>query len=155
MSVNQCSHFRFGAFTKTSLGIFDKVPVLETISSSYTREKITSTSLDESSIEFVFEIDRNLYLDMRDTNLSLKLQFFKERLFDTFNQEKAELKVKLEYDSDQELQTYLTYLNNLLPSLFSNCEVYFNKTMVYNANEIYPHKAQISNEFKYLRQWKI
>ena len=32
-----------------------------------------STSLDLSSIEFEIETDRNLYLDMRDTHLSLKL----------------------------------------------------------------------------------
>ena len=27
------------------------------------------------------------------------------------------------------------------------CEVYLNNTMVYNANGLYPHKAQISIEF--------
>ena len=83
MSVNQ-SHFRYGAFTISSLEIFDKVPVLETIMSSYTQEVFPSTSLDESSIEFEFETDCNLYLDMRDTHLSLKLQLFKGRLFDAF-----------------------------------------------------------------------
>ena len=30
--------------------------------------------------------------------------------------------------------------------MFSNCKVFFNNTMVYNANGLYPHKAQISNE---------
>ena len=146
MSVNQ-SHFRYGAFTNSSLEIFDKVPVLETIMSSYTQEVFPSTSLDESSIEFEFETDRNLYLDMRDTHLSLKLQLFKGRLFDAFKKEKAEHKAKSEEDSDEEPQTYLTYVNNLLHSLFSNCEIYFNNTMVCNANGLYPHKAQISNEF--------
>ena len=77
MSVNQSSHFWYEAFTNSSLEIFDKVPVLETIMSSYTQEVFPSTSLDESSIEFEFETDRNLYLDMRDTHLSLKLQLFK------------------------------------------------------------------------------
>ena len=84
---------------------------------------------------------------MRDTHLSLKLQLFKGRLFDAFKKEKAEHKANSEEDSDEEPQTYLTYVNNLLHSLFSNCEVYFNNTMVYNANGLYPHKAQISNEF--------
>ena len=147
MSVNQSSHFWYGVFTNSSLEIFDKVPVLETIISSYIQEVFPSTSLDESSIEFEFETDRNLYLDMRDTHLSLKLQLFKGRLFEAFKKEKAEHKAKLEEDSDEEPQTYLTYVNNLLHSLFSNCEVYFNNTMVYNANGLYPHKAQISNEF--------
>ena len=146
MSVNQ-SHFRYGAFTNSLLEIFDKVPVLETIMSSYTQEVFPSTSLDESSIEFEFETDRNLYLDMRDTHLSLKFQLFKGRMFDAFKKEKAEHKAKSEEDSDEEPQTYLTYVNNLLHSLFSNCEIYFNNTMVYNANGLYPHKAQISNKF--------
>ena len=69
MSVNQ-SHFRYGASTNCSFEIFDKVPVLETIMSSYTQEVFPSTSLDESSFEFEFETDRNLYLDMRDTILA-------------------------------------------------------------------------------------
>ena len=146
MSVNQ-SHFRYGVFTKSSLEIFDKVPVLETIMSSYTQEIFPGTSMDESSIEFEFETERNLYLDMRDTHLRLKLQLFKGRLFDAFKKEKAEHNAKSEEDSDEEPQTYLTYVNNLLHSLFSNCEVYFNDTMVYNAKVFYPHKVQISNEF--------
>ena len=41
----------------------------------------------------------------------------------------------------------LTYVINLLHSPFSNCEVYFNNTMICNANGLYPHKAQIWNEF--------
>ena len=83
---------------------------------------------------------------MRDTQLSLKLQLFKGNLFEA-SKKKAEHKAKLEEDSDEEPQTCLTYVNNVLHSLFSNCEVYFNHTMVYNANGLYPHKTRISNEF--------
>ena len=60
---------------------------------------------------------------------------------------KKKHKAKSEENSDEEPQTFLTYVSNLLQSLFSNCEVYFNITMAYNANGLYPHKAQISNEF--------
>ena len=108
MSVNQSSHFWYGTFTNSSLEIFDKVPVLETIISSYIQEVFPSTSPDECSIEFEFEMDRNLYLDMRATHLSLKLQLFKGRLFEAFKKEKAEHKAKSEEDSDEEPQTYLT-----------------------------------------------
>ena len=83
MSVNQ-SHFWYGAFRNSSLETFDKVPVLETIMSSYTQGVFPSTSLDESSIEFEIETDRNIYLDMRDTHLGFKLHLFKGRLFDAF-----------------------------------------------------------------------
>ena len=67
-------------------------------------------------------------------------------MFDAFKNEKAEHRAKSEEDSDEEPQTYLTFINYLLHSLFSNCEVYFNNTMDYNANGLFPHKAQISNE---------
>ena len=50
MSVNQSSQFRYGALTNSSLEIFDKIPLLETIISSYTQEVFPSTSFDESSI---------------------------------------------------------------------------------------------------------
>ena len=88
MSVNQ-SHFWYGAFTNSSLLIFDKVPVLEIIISSYTREIFPSSSLAESSTDFAFETDRNIYLDMRDTHLKLKLQLFKGILFDAFKIRKS------------------------------------------------------------------
>ena len=65
MDFNQSSHFRYGA----SFEIIDKVPVMETIMSSYTQDKFHSTSLKESSIEFNFETDCNLNLDLLDTNL--------------------------------------------------------------------------------------
>ena len=48
--------------------------------------------MDESSIEFEFETDRNPFLEMRDTHLSLKLQLFKGKLLDAFKKEKAEHK---------------------------------------------------------------
>ena len=121
-------------------------PFLETIMSSYTKKVFPSTYLVESSIEFEFETERNLYLDMRDTHLSFKLQLINGKLFDAFRKEKAVHRAKSEDDSDEELQTYFTYVNNLLHSLLSNCEFHFNNTRVYNANGLYPHKAQISNE---------
>ena len=61
MSVNQSSHFRYGAFTNSSLDIFGKVPVFETIISSYLQEVFPSTSLDESNFECGLETDRNLF----------------------------------------------------------------------------------------------
>ena len=69
------------------------------------------------------------------------------RLFEAFKKEKAEHKAKSEKDSDEEPQTCLAFVNNLLHSLFSNCDFSFNNTMAYNANGLYTHKAQISKEF--------
>ena len=85
---------------------FEKVLVLEIIISSYTQEVFHSFSVVESSIEFEFETDCNLYLDMRDIHLSLKLQLFRGRLFDAFEKEKAEHKAISEEDSDEKPETY-------------------------------------------------
>ena len=52
--------------------------------SSYTQEVFPSFSLDKSSIDFEFETNREIYLHIRDTHLSLEPQIFKERLFDAF-----------------------------------------------------------------------
>ena len=114
MSINQSSHFLYGGFNNSLLEIFDKFPVFETIMSSYTQEVFFKTSLDESRIEFKFETDRNLYLDMRDTNLSLKVQLFKGRQFDAFKREKTDHEVKSEEVSDEEPRRYLTFVSNLL-----------------------------------------
>ena len=45
------SIFRYENFTNSSLEIFGKIPVLESIESSYIQEVCPSTSLDESSNE--------------------------------------------------------------------------------------------------------
>ena len=114
MSKNKSSLCQYGAFTNFSLEIFDKVPVLETIMSSYSQEVFPSTYLDESSFEFELEKDRNLNLCMSDSHLSLKLQLFNERLFDAFKREKVEHKTKSADDADEEPESCLTYVSNLL-----------------------------------------
>ena len=48
-------------------------------------------------------------------------------------------------DSDEETQTYLTIVSNLLPSLFSNFILKIQGLT--NANGLYPLRVQISNEF--------
>ena len=74
-------------------------------------------------------------MDLRDTHFSLKLQLLEVRLFDAFKREEAEPKANAEDDSDEEPEPFITYVSNLLDSLFSNCEVFFNKTMIYKADE--------------------
>ena len=164
------SNFRYGHFTNSCLEIFDKVPVLEPIISSHVQEVFPSTSLDESSIEFEFQTDRSIYLDMRDTHLMIQVELAKGRLFDTYKKRDEPIK-KVEHkepkaddsntgigasgsvdkDDDSDFgydnKSILTCVNNLLHSLFSNCEVYLNNQQVYNSNGLYAHKAFISNEF--------
>ena len=65
-----------------------KVPVVDDVLSSHKREIYPTTSLDENSIEFDFQTDRNVYVDLRQTYLALKIKLVKGRGFDTENNRK-------------------------------------------------------------------
>ena len=82
------SNFGYGHFTISCLEIFDKIQVLEPIESSHFQEVYPITSLDESSIEFEFDTDKSIYLDMRDFHLQIKVGLQKGRLFDDLLYEK-------------------------------------------------------------------
>ena len=120
------SNFRYGHFTNSCLKVFDKIPVLERIESSHVQEVYPSTTLDESSIEFEFETDRSIYLDMRDIHLQIKVGLQKGRLFDDFMKEYEHGKGDMGMSFTDDDLHCLTHVNNLLHSLFSNCEVYLN-----------------------------
>ena len=148
--TTQDSNFRYGHFTNSCLEIFDNVPVLEPIISSHIQEVYPTTSLDESSIEFEYETDRNVFIDMRDTHLLIKLKAHKNRFFDDYaeiDEHKDGGDGVLDETTTAADYSYYTHVNNLLHSLFSNVEVYLNNYQVYNSNGLYAHKAQISNEF--------
>ena len=115
--------------------------------SSHAQEVYPSTSLDESSIEFEFETNRSFYLDMRDIHLQIKVGLQKGRLFDDFMKKDEHGKPDMGMSFTDDDLHYLTHVNNILHSLFSNCEVYLNNQQVYNSNGLYGHNALISNEF--------
>ena len=99
---------------------------MEPIESSHIQEVYPSTSLDKSRIEFKFETDRSIYLDMRDIHLQIKVGLQKGILFEDFMKKEDHGKLDMGMTfSDDGLQ-YLTHVNNVLHSLFSNCEVYLN-----------------------------
>ena len=124
----------YDQFTNTCLELFDTVPVLNPIIGSNVQEVFPSTSLDEGSLEFEYETDRNIFVDLRDTHLLLKLKLQKSAIPGTV-------------EDNVETKVDVFPVNNFLHSLFSNCEVYLNNQQVYNSNGLYSHKAFISNEF--------
>ena len=97
------------------------------IECSNTQKIYPTNSLNESSLEFQFESDRNMMIDLQETFLFLK--------------------VKLKGNVALEAADDAMFVNNTMHSLFSNCEVYFNNEQVYTSNGLYAHKAFISNEF--------
>ena len=134
-----------------------KVPIVDNVLSSLEQEIHPTTSLDENCIEFEFQTDRNYYVDLRQSLLALKLKFVKGRGYDTYESKEKKKEHKDESvvftetgnDSDQEEEVArVTYVNNIMHSIFSNVEVYINNQQIYNSNGLYAQKSYISSNFK-------
>ena len=61
-----------------------KVPIVDNVLSSHEQKIYPTTSLDENSIGFEIQTDRNVYVDLRQTYLALKIKPVKGRGFDTY-----------------------------------------------------------------------
>ena len=88
----------------------------------------------------------------------MNLKFVERRGYDT-NESKEEKKehkdesvVFTETGTDDEKEQQevarVTYVNNIMHSIFSNVEVYSNNQQIYNPRGLYSHKSYISNNFK-------
>ena len=136
-----------------NLGVI--VPVVGDVLSSHEKEIYPTTSLDENCIEFEFQTDRNYYVDLRQNYLASKLKLVRGRGYETYNTKKVkkehkdEAKAEEEETSEEEAPVPLvTFVNNILYSIFSNVEVSINNQQIYNSNGLYVHKSYISKNFK-------
>ena len=110
----------------------------------------------KNCIEFEFQTDRNFYIDLRLSFLALKLKFVKGRGYGTYeSKEKKEehkddsvVLTETGEDEEEEELARVTYVNNILHSLFSNVEVHIDNHQIYNSNGLCAHKSYISNNFK-------
>ena len=140
-----------------SANLGGKVPIVDDVLSSQEQETYPTTSLDENCIEFKFQTVRNHYFDLRESFLALNLKIVKGRGYDIYEsmekkkEHKDESVVFIETGTDEneeEEVARVTYVNNILRSIFSNVEVYINNQQIYNSNGLYAHKSYISNNFK-------
>ena len=126
-----------------------KVPVVDDVLSSHEQETYPTTSLDKNCIEFEFQTDRNYYVDLRQSSLALKLKFVKGRGYDTYESKEKKKKHKDESvvftetgtdDDEEEEVARVTYVNNIMHSIFSNVEVYIKNQQIYSSNGLFAHK---------------
>ena len=87
---------------------------------------------------------------MRQSFLALKLKIVKARGYETYEskdkkkEHKDESVVFTETGGDEEEEeevARVTYVNNLMHSIFSNEEVYLNNQQIYNSIGLYAHKS--------------
>ena len=82
--MTDLSNFRYQIFVAVSGNPGMKLPVVDVMLSSHEQEIYPTTSLDENSIEFEFQTDRNAYVDLRQTYLALKIKLVKGRGFHSY-----------------------------------------------------------------------
>ena len=139
------NNFRYQPFVAVSRNLGGKVPFVDDVLSSHEQEIYPTTSLDENCIEFQFQKDWNYYVDLRQSFLASKLKFVKGQ------EHKDESVVFAETgddDSEEEEVARVTFVNNIMHSIFSNVEVYINNQQIYNSNGLYAHKSYISRNYK-------
>ena len=128
--------FRYQPFVAVSGNLGGKVSIVDDVLSSHEQEIYPTTSLDENCIEFEFQTDRNYYVDLRQSFLALKLKFVKGRGYDTYEskekkkEHKDESVVFTETGDQEEEVARVTYVNNIMHSIFSNAEVYINNQQI-------------------------
>ena len=114
-----------------------KVPVVDDLLSSHEQELYPATSLDENSIEFEFQRDRNVYVELRQTYLAPKIKLFKGYGFDTYKttEKKKEHNedtvftetgdYDVEFIEEDEGLPDITHVSNVLHCIFlmQNCTI--------------------------------
>ena len=150
------SIFWYQPFVAVSGNLGGNVPIVDDVLSPHEREIYLTNSLDENCIDFEFQVDRNHYVDLRQSFLALKLKFLKGRGYVTYESKEKKKEHKDESvvfteTGDEEVEeevARVAYVNNIMHSMFSNVEVYINNQQIYNSNGLCAHKSYISNNFK-------
>ena len=78
------NNFRYQTFVAVSGNPCVKVPVVDSMLSSHEQEVHSITFFGENSIEFDFQTDRNVYVDLRQTYLALKIKLVEGRGLNTY-----------------------------------------------------------------------
>ena len=142
--MTNLNNFRYQHFAAVSWNPGVKVPVADHVLSSHEQEIYPTTSLDEKNIEFEFQTDRNIYVDLRQTYLALKLKLNKGRGFDTYKTTEKKKKHKedtvftetgdddVDFIEENEGVLYITHVNNILHSIFlkRNCTLATTKSTI-------------------------
>ena len=136
--MTDLNNFRYQIFVGVSGNAGVRIPGVDNVLSSHEQEFYPTTSLDENSLEFEFQTDRNVYVDLRQTYLALKAKLVKGLRFDTYkttenNKEQTDDTVftekvddDVEFTYEDEEVPHIANVNNIVHSNFSNAELYIN-----------------------------
>lgn len=129
--------------THSSLDIFEKAALLVTFDSSFEQKVGTSYAADGPTLDFEVVGDRNNFIDLQKIYLEVKFKILNSNGTD------------LRYDAGTPANTDAPFLvNNILHSLWSDCNVTANGIKISSANGTYGHKSFIETEFSHGKEAK-
>lgn len=121
------------------IDLFDQSPLQVCVDSSVQHEYWPKSGVDGPTLEFEIASDNNVYIDPGDINLSLAVKIEKGNDGDD----------KLEWDETEKTGDEVGFINNVMHSLFKNCEVFVNQQSISESNGLYAHKAYVETEWSY------
>ena len=121
-----------------------KEPVVNNVLSSNEQEIYPTNSFEEDYLEFEFQRDRNYYVNLRQTNLALKLNFVKARSYETYKTKEVKRNIIKKQKNLQKqgkhrkrnkrLQVVSLSCKQHFAFSFSNVEVHINNQQFHNSN---------------------
>lgn len=130
MMSGSCSEIA-NPVTHSAMEFFRKPDILINYESGYDQEVFPQTGCSGPTIDFLVKPENRTCLDLNDIYLNLKVAI-------------------LDQDGNapaSESTGQISFINNVLHSLFSHTEVQLNGKVVSHANTFYHHKAYIETEF--------
>ncbi len=127
--------------THSALNIFQIPEVQISLDRGITEQVYPKTSVNGPVLEFELSGERTSFIDMRNVHLQLALQVIKMTSGDSGSLTESPIK--------RSTGDKVVFVNNIMHSLFSNCEVSLNGVQVSTANNLYHHKAYIDTEMSH------
>ncbi len=129
--------------THSGLQLFDAPRVLTPFDRGYTEEVFSKTILNGSTLEFDVSGERNIYVDLRNIYLHLKLKLL------SWNNTTSVFEEITDVTTDT-----ACVVNNILHSAFSNVEASLQGVQISSSNNLYGHKAFIETELSHPTECK-
>ena len=129
--------------THSGLQLFDAPRVLTPFDRGYTEEIFSKTILNGSTLEFEVSGERNIYVDLRNIHLHLKLTLL------SWNDTSSAFEEVTDATADT-----ACVANNILHSAFSNVEASLQGVQISSSNNLYGHKAFIETELSHPTECK-
>lgn len=132
--------------THSGLQLFEAPRVLTPFDRGFTEEIFPKTNLNGPTLEFELSGERNVYVDLINIYLQLKISLLS---YDHAHATDKSFKIITDAAADPGCVA-----NNILHSIFSNCDVSLQGVQISTANNLYGHKAYIETELSHPTECK-